>query len=344
MSSVTTAQMLSFANSTIVHFFQSGKHALIRGGVCVAAAIAPRMVLARATALFTTPPRFRHTDAEMRLLAGGERLHVRVNNGRLAGSLAASAAETSIAAWRFGNLSHPCVVLCHGWGGRGAQLRAFVAPLIAAGFQVVTFDHIGHGMSAGQQATLPDFWRGLEAVWDNLTERGIHVEGMIGHSLGGAAIASALRRPLTRLFLNTPTPRVVLIAPPDSLINYSRRFVRYFGIPERIRAAMQWRFEQRYGVPWTEFELPHSVATIRAPALFIHDRDDRETRATGSEALAREWRDARFRVTRELGHRRILRDRATIQAAIDFLGDTVEFQRPAPVGERSPFEEPAPFL
>ena len=77
-------------------------------------------------------------------------------------------------------------------------------------------------MSDGRQVALVDFWHGLEAVWDTLVDQGIRVHGMVGHSLGGAAVASTLRRSLTRKHVNAPAPRVVLIAPPASLIRYSR--------------------------------------------------------------------------------------------------------------------------
>jgi pimeloyl-ACP methyl ester carboxylesterase len=263
--------------------------------------------------MFITPPRFDHSALERKLIASAVAVPIDTPYGR-------------IAAWRVGDLSAPAVVLCHGWGGRGAQLRGFVAPLVNAGYQVVFFDHLGHGMSDGRQAALVDFWRGVEAVWDALIDRGITVHGMVSHSLGGAAVASALRRSLTRKHINAPTPRVVLIAPPASLIRYSKMFARYIGITERIRRAMQWRFEQRYGVSWEEFELPQSVESIVAPALFIHDRDDRETKFDGGLALAKTWPGARFVATSKLGHRRILRDSTVIHHAIDFLADRVEFR------------------
>jgi pimeloyl-ACP methyl ester carboxylesterase len=135
----------------------------------------------------------------------------------------------------------------------------------------------------------------------------------------------------------------VLIAPPASVIRYSKFFARYLGISERIRAAMQWRFEQRTGVAWQVFELPHSVAGIAAKALVIHDRDDREVSIDSGLAIARVWPDARFHETRRLGHSRILRDGDVIRSSIDFLANRVEFQRPPASGERSPYQEPAPL-
>ena len=294
---------------------RAAQHGIVRHGMLAISRVAPRWALKHAQTMFSTPPRFGHSVQERRLMDGASRLDISTPNGNLA-------------AWRIGPIDAPAIILCHGWGGRGAQLRGFVTPLLNDGYQVVFFDHLGHGMSDGQQAALVDFWQGLEAVWDALIDHGIRVHGMVSHSLGGAAVASALRRSLTRKHVNAPAPRVVLIAPPASLIRYSRMFARYVGITERVRRAMQWRFEQRYGIPWEEFELPHSVATIDAPALIIHDRDDRETRFEGGVALARTWPGARLHATDGLGHRRILRDRVVISHTIDFLAGRVEFTRP----------------
>ncbi len=290
-------------------------HPAIRARMHIISLLAPRIALQHALDRFVTPPRFAHSAHEKKLIALARPHNIDTAHG-------------TIAAWAIGIATNPAVILCHGWGGRGAQLRGFVAPLVDAGYQVVLFDHIGHGFSDGKKAALVDFWRGLEAVWDALIDRGVPVHGMVSHSLGGAAVASALRRSLTRRHIEAPPPRVVLIAPPASLIRYSRLFARYFGIPERVRRAMQWRFERQYGVAWDEFELPHSVSMIDAPALFIHDHDDQDTRLAGSIALASAWPDARFHATRGLGHRRVLRDQSVIQATVDFIADKVVFQRP----------------
>lgn len=329
-----TTQLFTLTNSTIVRSMfelaatarqlpwralpQIAAHQAAIAAMRTASAVAPRWALKHAVETFVTPPRFMHSAAERRLMEASTAMTLTTPMGK-------------IAAWRIGPARAPVVLISHGWGGRGAQLRAFIEPLLAAGYQVTYFDHIGHGMSDQHQATLVDMWKGIEAVWDALADRGLVVEGMIAHSLGGAAVASALRRNLSRKQVNvtaSPKPRVVLIAPPSSLIRYSRLFARYIGIPERIRDAMQWRFEQRTGVAWSEFELPHSVDSINAPALFIHDADDRETRLQGSVALASAWPDARFMATQGLGHRRILRDKRVIAAAIDFIGDRVHFARP----------------
>ena len=129
--------------------------------------------------------------------------------------------------------------------------------------------------------------------------------------------------------------RVVQIAPPASLIRYSRFFAKSLGLSERIRAAMQWRLEQKIGVQWDEFEMPHAAESLTAKALVIHDQQDRDVRIESGLAVARAWPDARFKRTFGLGHRKVLRDAGVINASVDFLQDRVQFSLPPEVDQWS---------
>jgi pimeloyl-ACP methyl ester carboxylesterase len=295
-----------------------------RVSLAVASILAPEKAIDTAARLFSTPPRYAHTPAELELLATGQRFDVRIG-------------FVSLAAWRFGSGERPAVVISHGWGGRGAQLRSFVKPLVDAGYQVVLFDHAGHGLSGGSEATLVDFVKALDAVVDTIEAGGAKVAGMIGHSLGSAAVAAWLNA-------NGRDLRAVLIAPPTSVVRYSGFFARRLGLREPLRRAMQDRIERRYGMRWQEFELPQSVANVRAAALIVHDAADDFVSIASGLALARAWRGARFVRTQGLGHRAVLRDAAVVRDAVDFIADRVVFP-PAPArGESSAFGAPAPIV
>jgi pimeloyl-ACP methyl ester carboxylesterase len=267
-----------------------------------ASTFAPAIAIDIASRLFTTPPRFAHTPPELELLAAGTRFDVVSGMGRLA-------------AWRFGDASRDAIVASHGWGGRGAQLRAFVPAFVDAGFQVVVFDHAAHGLSSGDEATLVHFVRGLDAVVGAVESNGARVAGLIGHSLGAAAVTAWLNASRREL-------RAVLVAPPISLQRYSRFFARRVGISESVRHAMQQRFEGRYGFRWEDFELPGSVAHVRAKGLVIHDEGDQDVVIASGRALARAWPGARFIETKGLGHRRILRDPAVVADTVGFVTST----------------------
>jgi len=289
----------------------------------LASVLAPEKAVDIAARLFSTPPHFEHTARERELLATAERYDVASRHGRLA-------------AWRFGSGDRPAVVLVHGWGGRGAQLGGFVPALLESGYQVVLFDHVGHGFSEGTHATLVHFWEGLEAVVADAEKRGTRVSGIVGHSLGAAAVGAWLNE-------NGRDIRAVLVAPPTSVERYSGYFARRLGIAEPVRRAMQERFERALGRRWSEFELPGSVARARAPMLVVHDREDGEVSFGAGLALARAWKGARLVATRGLGHRKILRAPEVVQDAIDFIADRVVFAPPPAKGESQPFAAPSPI-
>ena len=214
-----------------------------------------------------------------------------------------------IATWRWGDADAPAVILAHGWGGHAAQMRAFVYPLLSAGYQVIAYDQPAHGVSEGKLTGLPDFA-------DLLTDLSWHHGGaraFIGHSLGAAAGALALATQRVRF------EKVVLVSPPADLVGYSRRFARWHWMPEAIRHAMQSAIEERYGVLWDNLEVARLAPRLREPVLVIHDRDDRHVPWTQGAHIARLWPGARLMSTDGLGHGRILADEEVTRAAVEFI-------------------------
>jgi pimeloyl-ACP methyl ester carboxylesterase len=255
--------------------------------------IAPQRAVDRAVRLLLTPPRQAFSDDELAVLEEASLLPVPMISGRLI-------------AWRWGHTSDPVVVLVHGWGGRGTQLRGFIDPLLERGFSVVSYDAPGHGMTGGTESSLPHILQGLNTLLDHLGP----VQAIIGHSVGGAMAAIAMaQRPEVRCG--------VLIAPPASLIDHSRRIAAGLNWPEAFRAATQRRIEYRFGVNWKEFEA--ESARGEQPLLVIHDSRDREVALSEGLRHVRNWPRARLLQTAGLGHRRVLDDRFVIEAAADFV-------------------------
>lgn len=260
----------------------------------------PEFSASLAERLFLTPPRPRDAAAAALDLIDA-RSSVLPHKGR------------HIAAWQWGSRDAPAVLLAHGWGGNAAQMRAFVFPLVSAGFRVIAYDQPAHGVSEGRLTGLPDF---ADVLAEVVAYHGAHsgpVRAVIGHSLGAtaAALAHAQRKAELR--------QIVLISPPSDLVSYSRRFARWHWIPEPVRDAMQAAIEERYGLPWTELELARLAPRLGARALVIHDRADKVVPWKQGEQLARHWAGARLISTEGLGHRRILADDAVARAAVDFI-------------------------
>jgi pimeloyl-ACP methyl ester carboxylesterase len=230
--------------------------------------------------------------------------------------------KRQIAMWHWGSRDAPAVLLVHGWGGNAAQMRAFVFPLLQAGYRVIAYDQPAHGVSDGRLTGLPDFAEVLaEVAWHHG-----QVEAVIAHSLGGAAAAVSLAAGKSSF------KKVVLISPPSDLVGYSRRFARWYWIPEPVRRAMQKAIEERYGVLWEDLEVPRVAPRLSTPALVIHDRDDRLMPWTHGATVARHWPGARLLTTRGLGHRRILADERVTRVAAEFVaGKASVLDSPAPI-------------
>jgi pimeloyl-ACP methyl ester carboxylesterase len=123
--------------------------------------------------VFRLPPRSAKTPREQRALDRAKRRRVAGRWG-------------DIAVWQWGE--GPSVLLVYGWGGHAARLTHFVVPLVEAGFGVIAFDAPAHGHSSGSLATLPDF---VEAI--GVVAPLARPVAVIGHSMGAAAAALALR-------------------------------------------------------------------------------------------------------------------------------------------------------
>ena len=267
--------------------------------------LAPDLAGAWAERLFLTPPRPRYAAASALDLIDARSSFVE-HKGRL------------IATWQWGGNDAPAVLLAHGWGGNAAQMRPFVYPLLSAGYRVIAYDQPAHGVSGGRLTGLPDF----ADVFSELAWHYGGVKAVVAHSLGGAAASLAHARGL-------PLESVVLVAPPADLVGYSRRFARWYWIPEAIRDSMQAAIEERYGVRWEDLEPARLAPRLGARALVIHDRDDRMIPWTQGARIASLWPKARLLSTDGLGHGRILADEEVVRAAAEFISGRSQVASPA---------------
>jgi hypothetical protein len=138
---------------------------------------------------------------------------------------------------------------------------------------------------------------------------------IIAHSLGAAATVFAMREGLA-------AGRLVFIGPPADPLVWVDRFARSLGLTPPVLAEMRRQSERRIGARWADLPvLPMRGLAGPPPLLVVHDRDDREVAWQDGAAIAAAWPGARRLDTTGLGHRRILRDAAVVQAVADFVGE-----------------------
>ena len=232
----------------------------------------------------------------------------------------------------------PAVYLVHGWGGWGLQLAAFIPPLLAAGFRVITFDAPSHGESdpgreGAKRSTLPELADAFQAV---VAAYG-PAYGVVAHSLGAAAVSQALKDGFS-------ARRVVFLATATDFRDGLDQYQAYLGFGPRVRERFLRRFTRRFG-PMESYAMVPVVDELAEerdlPALLvIHDRDDRETSAEGSVKVVNVWPGAQIRLTDGLGHNGVLWNPSVIDSARTFLAEAA-FEADGEVAEESaPVEKP----
>lgn len=203
----------------------------------------------------------------------------------------------------------PVILLVHGWSGRGAQLGAFVDPLVTAGYRVIAFDAPAHGRSTGEESNLPEIG---EVILELARQHG-PFHAVIAHSFGVLATLYAIGEGLN-------VTRVVGISPPSSIEGLVEKFADGLAIPAAAMEVMRTLFEARFGMDlWTRFSPLRLAQTTKISALVIHDDTDREVPWQEGEAVAKAWPGTRLLRTSGLGHRRILRDPQVIAEVMAYV-------------------------
>jgi pimeloyl-ACP methyl ester carboxylesterase len=266
---------------------------MLRTAFRTVGSVAPGVAARWAETIFCRPPRHGSRPSEETFLATGDRITVQSE-------------DQDLAVWTWG--TGPVVVLAHGWGGRAGRFSAIAQALMEAGFRVVLFDAPAHGASMGDQASLPQFSEALRAVVSAVGP----VHGLVGHSLGGAAVSLALGQGVS-------AERAVLLAPPADVFLFSHAFAEHLRIPARAREVMQHNLETRLQVTWEELHIPTLARSMTAAALVVHDVQDADVPYGHGEQIADAWPGATLYSTTGLGHRAILRNPEVIRRVVRFL-------------------------
>jgi pimeloyl-ACP methyl ester carboxylesterase len=253
----------------------------------------PGLAIEEAFAAYLTPPRYPETAREAELTASAERSRALVGEEWI-----------EVYSWGAGRP----VLLVHGWGGRATHMGAFVSPLVAHGYRVVAFDAPAHGRSEGTQSSGLKIAASIGAIGRAQGE----FAGVVAHSIGATATALALRRGFR-------ADRVVLLGTCCWVLPTLEGFARRRKLPPDVEEALMERFHREYRAEDTSVDL--IAPDLSVPALLLHDPADAEVSYEHAAAAACAWRGSRLVELPGVGHRRILRARAAIDLALQFLAD-----------------------
>jgi len=272
----------------------------LRWQLRILSAVAPALASRQAWQLFCTPRRLLVKPWEAPVLATARRRTV-------------DNPETGpVAVYEWGAAAAPAVVLVHGWEHRASFWRAWVLPLLAAGYRVVALDGPAHGASGGRQTTLTGFGEAVQAVVDTVGE----VRAIVAHSFGAASVAGLP----VRLPAAAPLPRLVLLSTPVSPRVVAARFADFLNLSNDVVERFAGHIQQTTGRAADSFAAAAAGPSIGAEkVLLLHDEGDEIVPFVEGQQIVAAWPGAVLHTTRGLGHNRILRDAAVVQSVVAFI-------------------------
>jgi pimeloyl-ACP methyl ester carboxylesterase len=217
--------------------------------------------------------------------------------------------QERIATYTWGN-SEQSVLIAHGWNSRASHFKNIILQLHQRGYRVIGFDAVGHGHSSGSRTSIMQYLAAMHAVHRHYGP----FQCVIGHSFGGLCLPRAIIEGIE-------TEKTIILCAPDSLQWVFNRFTRRLGMAENTQRAMAQQVESLIGADcWNKYAVVHNADKLQhIPALLIYDRDDPDVSHETGRSYADAWPGAQLTITSELGHHRVLRDKATIHQIVSFI-------------------------
>lgn len=290
----SAASSASLTDST-AQFVQNPLVNLVRMAMKGIDRVSPALAARITYSLISSPPRYRANAAEAELRASAQKWRLPFQDGWLQ-------------CYRWG--TGPVCLFVHCWGGRGTQAQTMIRHLTQAGMSVVSFDHPAHGASSGKSAEMVRMSAAVAAVIKHTGP----VETLIGHSLGVAAAAIALRDH------QLDEQRLVSISSLTHCLWFTEVIGDYLGISPTTIARARLLVDRSYAKPvgWDQLSVVDMLANLAMPILLIHDCDDREIPFEHGMKISRAIPHAQFLATTGLGHRRVLKDQSVIDLVTRF--------------------------
>ena len=166
----------------------------------------------------------------------------------------------------------PVLVILHGWGGNAEMMLPLAAPLFLAGYALLFIDARCHGQSDDDNfASLPRFAEDIESavLWLRQQPETLGVQlGLVGHSVGAAAVLLAASR-------DTTIAAVVSLAAFAHPAATMRRWLRFKHIPYWPLGAYVLHYVQRViGHRFDAIAPVNTISRVACPVLLVHGMAD----------------------------------------------------------------------
>lgn len=205
------------------------------------------------------------------------------------------------------------LLLIHGWAGRFTQFTALIKQMESSdlldSYTIYGLNAVGHHGAEGKQSAMPIIAECIDTV---VRQHG-PMDHIVAHSLGCNSVMYG-----TQCLNTSPAEKQVFISPPGSPFEMADLFCDTFEFNTKVRALLKARLKRVF--PEIEEVSAQNLARTNAvPTLVFHDTNDHDTPIEMGRAVGNAMQNGRYTETSGLGHRRILRNTATLEQIIAFL-------------------------
>lgn len=190
----------------------------------------------------------------------------------------------------------PTVLLVHGWGGGASTFFPLMRGLSQCGFKALAFDHLGHGHSESNQASLLHFISSTNAVLNHVRRRSTDgLAAVVSHSMGCIAAANCDAKFIRDIPL-------MLISPIYDFKAYITRQVNLLGLHPRVCKQYLDRLEQNRELDLDKIDIRKKLIPYASDIVIVHDKTDEESHYLDSVKLASAHPLMKLLLTKGQGH------------------------------------------
>ncbi len=217
----------------------------------------------------------------------------------------------SVRGYRWNHPSSKKILIVHGFESSARNFDGFVLPLTDKGYEIIAFDAPAHGTSEGKEITLPIYIQTLQHIVGAYGP----FNAFIAHSFGGLAVTQLLET-----IPHSEETRVVLIAPATETTTAIDGFFRLLHMNGKVRQAFDKLVMDKSGIKPELFSIRRAMRNIKASVLWMHDEQDDITPFADVEKVKNDNHPhIKFIISSGLGHRKIYRDKHTLNHILQFL-------------------------
>lgn len=184
------------------------------------------------------------------------------------------------------------ILLIHGWESNASRWKKLLNHLKPLGKTIIAIDGPAHGLSEGKEFNAPKY-----AEYINVLTKKYQPKTIIGHSIGGAAIAFYLNK-----YNNPNIEKVILLGAPSDFKILSDNFVSLLSLNKKIKEQLEKYYQEKFNIPIADFSGHQFAENFTQKAFIAHDIDDKVVLIDEGRKYDSTWKNKIYIETTGLGH------------------------------------------